>query len=92
MLATPGLSWLWVLAGVCLVGAAPHLRVVAAQLVVEALRLIVEVFVGDVTQSQRFALFFEFLIGQRAEAPQMRVQYRQKCPCIDAVTLGATDA
>jgi hypothetical protein len=70
MLATPGLSWLWVLASVCLVCAAHHLRVVAAQLVVEALQLIVEVFVGDVTQSQRFALFFEFIVGQRAEAPK----------------------
>ena len=68
MFATPGLSWLWVLAGVCLVCTADHLLVVAVQLVVEALQLIVEVFVGDVTQSQRFALFFEFLVGQPADA------------------------
>ncbi len=70
MLATPGLSWLWGLAGVCLVFTAHHFRVEAAQFVVEALQLIVEIFVGDVTQSQRFALIFEFLVGQRAEAPK----------------------
>ena len=67
MLTMDGLLWLWVLAGVCLVHAARYLFVVPVQLFVEALQLIVEVFVGDVTQPQRLVLVLEFLVGQRPE-------------------------
>lgn len=73
MLAMSGLPGLRVLPVICLIHAARYLVVVAAQLVLEALQLVVEVFVGDVTLSQRLVLFVEFLVGQRTEVA--------KCAC-----------
>jgi hypothetical protein len=78
----PRLWWVWVLTVVCLVFTARHLVVVAVHLVVEV------VFPSDVTSPQRLMLFFEFLVGQRAEASGCASDAVKNAHGLDAVTLG----